>query len=165
MVKGHGLTTVQAGFVIAIAGAAGLLSKLLIGWLSDQLGGRRKVLSVLSFAFFAIILIVFGQLHTLTAFQIVAPLIGIGAFVYSPLLVAMVAEEAGPALAGSAAGIANAVWQLGSAMAPAAVGIMFQWTQLVSVSFATLAAGPLLAAVLMLFVRDGRDRRMIQSLD
>jgi sugar phosphate permease len=165
MVKGHALTTVQAGFVIAIAGAAGLLSKLLIGWLSDQLGGRRKVLSVLSFAFFAIILIVFGQLRTLTAFQIVAPLIGIGAFVYSPLLVAMVAEEAGPRLAGSAAGIANAVWQLGSAMAPAAVGIIFQWTQSVSVSFATLAAGPLLAVVLMLFVRDGRDRRMIQSLD
>jgi sugar phosphate permease len=159
MVKGHGLTTVQAGFVISIAGVAGLFSKPIIGWLSDRIGGRRKALSILSFAYFAIVLIVFGQLSTLTAFQVAAPLVGIGVFVYSPLLVAMVAEEATPRHAGSAAGIANAVWQLGSAIAPAAVGIIFQWTQSFSVCFATLAAGPLVAVISMLFVREVRGRQ------
>jgi sugar phosphate permease len=159
MVKGHGLTAVQAGFVIAMAGGAGLFSKPLIGWASDRLGGKRKLLSILSLAFFATILVVFGQLNTLSGFQIAAPLMGIGAFVYSPLLVAMVAEAAGPRLAGSAAGIANAVWQLGSAMAPAAVGIIFQWTQSFSMSFATLAAGPLLSVALMVFVREDRGHQ------
>ncbi|MCC8952762.1 MFS transporter [Bradyrhizobium sp. Pear77] len=158
MVKEHGLTTVQAGFVIAVAGIAGLFSKPSIGWLSDQFGGRRKALSILSFAFFATILLLFGQLKTLTAFEFAAPLIGIGAFVYSPLLVAMVAEGAGIKLAGSAAGIANAIWQLGSAMAPAAIGAVFQRTQSFSMSFAALAAGPLLAVVLMPFVRDDQER-------
>jgi sugar phosphate permease len=161
MVKERGLTTVQAGFVVSIAGIAGLFSKPMIGWLSDQLGGKRKALSILSFAYFAIVLLVFGQLSTLTAFQIAAPLIGIGVFVYSPLIVAMVAEEAAPGHAGSAAGIANAVWQMGSAMAPAAVGIIFQWTQSFSVCFATLAAGPLIAVISMFFVRDDRDRRRL----
>jgi nitrate/nitrite transporter NarK len=154
MVKGHGLTIVQAGFVIAMTGIAGLLCKPTIGWLSDKIGGRRKALSILSFAYFAIILVVFGQLSSLTGFQIAAPLMGIGAFIYSPLLVAMVAEEAGPRLAGSAAGIANAAWQLGSAMAPAVVGIVFQSTKSFAMSFTALAAGPLLALVAILFLRD-----------
>jgi sugar phosphate permease len=42
MVKGHHLSTVQAGFVVAIAGAAGLLSKPSIGWLSDWLAGGAR---------------------------------------------------------------------------------------------------------------------------
>jgi hypothetical protein len=49
-------------------------------------------------------LLLFGTLTNKTAFQFAAPLLGIGVFVYSPLLAVMVAEAAGPALAGSATG-------------------------------------------------------------
>jgi predicted MFS family arabinose efflux permease len=84
------------------------------------------MLTIISFLFFCAMLLVFGQLSSPFAFRIVAPLIGVGAFIYSPLLVTMVAEQAAVSFAGSGAGIANAVWQLGSALSPALVGIFFR---------------------------------------
>ncbi|WP_082902780.1 MFS transporter [Paraburkholderia ginsengiterrae] len=154
MVKGHHMAPVQAGFIVAIAGVAGLASKPSIGWLSDRLGGRRKALTVVSFLFFFVALLMFGQLSDLGAFRFAAPFIGIGAFVYSPLLVTLVAEQSGINRAGSAAGIANAVWQSGSAMSPAVVGLVFQATHSFQSAFATLALGPLLGAICMLFVKE-----------
>jgi predicted MFS family arabinose efflux permease len=126
MVKGHGFSPVNAGFIVATAGIAGPISKPSVGWLSDRLGARRKMLTIISFLFFCAMLLIFGQLSSPFAFRIAAPLIGIGALIYSPLLVTMVAEQAGVSLAGSGAGIANAVWQLGSALSPALVGIFFR---------------------------------------
>jgi sugar phosphate permease len=154
MVKGHHLVPVQAGFIVAIAGIAGLISKPSVGWLSDKLGGRRKALTVASFIFFFVALLAFGQLSDIDAFRLAAPFIGIGAFVYSPLLVTLVAEQSGIERAGSAAGIANAVWQSGSAISPAVVGLVFQASHSFQMAFAALAVGPLLGAICMLFVKE-----------
>src|SRR6266702_6509738 len=154
MVKGHHVSAVQAGFIVAIAGAAGLVSKPSVGWLSDRLGGRRKTLTVASLLFFSVALLVFGQLSRVDAFTLAAPFIGVGAFVYSPLLVTLVAEQSGIEQSGSAAGIANAIWQSGSAMSPALVGIVFQASHSFPMAFATLAFGPLLGTVCMLFVKE-----------
>ena len=73
-------------------------------------------------------LLVFGTLHTETAFFIAAPIMGVTAFVCAPLLAAMVAEIAGPALVGSATGMTNAFWQLGNVLVPLAVGVAYQST-------------------------------------
>jgi MFS family permease len=154
MVKGHHLSAVQAGFVVAIAGVAGMLSKPSIGWLSDRQGGRRRTLTLAAFAFFCAMLLVFGQLTSLAAFRIAAPFIGIAAFVYSPLLVTFVAEQSGLAMAGSAAGIANAFWQSGSAIAPVVVGVVFQLSHSFPAAFAALAVGPLFGTICMLFVAE-----------
>ncbi|WP_206996374.1 MFS transporter [Trinickia mobilis] len=156
MVKGHGMSATDAGWIVATAGVAGLLSKPSIGWLSDRLGARRKLLTIVSLLFFCVMLLIFGGLSGAATLRIVAPLVGIGAFVYSPLLVTMVAEQAGAQLAGSGAGVANAVWQLGSALAPAAVGMTFQATHSLFAAFATLAAGPLFGGLCMLFVKERR---------
>ncbi len=154
MVKGYHIVPVQAGFIVAIAGIAGLVSKPSIGWLSDKLGGRRKALTVASFLFFFVALLAFGRLSGIDAFRLAAPFVGIGAFVYSPLLVTLVAEQSGINRAGSAAGIANAVWQSGSAMSPAVVGLVFQASHSFQMAFAALAVGPLLGAICMLFVKE-----------
>ncbi len=154
MVKGHNVSPIQAGFVVAIAGLGGLLSKPSVGWLSDRLGGRRKALTIASFAFFFVMLLVFGQLSSVHAFRIAAPLIGVGAFIYSPLLVTLVAEQSGLAAAGSAAGVANAFWQSGSAISPVVVGVVFQMSHSFPAAFASLAVGPLFGAVCMLFVKE-----------
>ncbi|SIT47566.1 Major facilitator superfamily protein [Paraburkholderia piptadeniae] len=154
MVKGHHLSPMRAGFIVAIAGAAGLVSKPSIGWLSDRLGGRRKVLTIASLLFFFAALLAFGQLSRVDAFTLAAPFIGVGAFVYSPLLVTLVAEQSGIDRSGSAAGIANAIWQSGSALSPAVVGLVFQAGHSFPIAFATLALGPLLGAVCMLFVKE-----------
>jgi MFS family permease len=73
-------------------------------------------------------LLVIGTLHTETAFFIAAPIMGVTAFVCAPLLAAMVAEIAGPALVGSATGMTNAFWQLGNVLVPLAVGVAYQST-------------------------------------
>jgi nitrate/nitrite transporter NarK len=102
-------------------------------------------------------LLVFGTLHDRIAFEIAAPLLGFGAFVYSPLLAVMVADAAGASLAGSASGLAASFWQLGSMIVPVAVGVVFQDTGSFVAALAMLAAGPALAVICMLFVREHKE--------
>ena len=66
----------------------------------------------------------------------------------------MVAEAAGPALAGSATGLTAGFWQLGSVVVPLVVGFVFQATGSFMAAMAALAAGPALGAVCMLFVKE-----------
>jgi len=158
MVKAHQVSPVQAGYVLALAGIAGLFSKPTIGWLSDYFGARRKMLAIISLVYFCAVLLGFGQLGDLTAFRLAAPFLGIGAFVYSPLLVTMAAEQAGASKAGSAAGVTNAVWQLGSALSPALVGLVFQARHSFALAFAVLAVGPLLGAICLAFVKENQPQ-------
>ncbi|MFJ8815775.1 MFS transporter [Amycolatopsis thermoflava] len=154
MVKGSGLTGVQAGGVVAIFGIAAIAAKPCIGFVSDLLGGRRKALTVVVLGAFVVALLVFGTRDSLTGFLWVAPFLGVAAYVYSPLMVAMIPRIAGVGLAGSAAGATNAFWQLGSTVVPVVLGAVFQATHSFFAAFATLAAGPLVGALLMLGVRE-----------
>ncbi len=156
MIRGHGLTPVQAGFVVALFGAAAIVAKPLIGWLSDLMGGRRKALIIGVLVFFAFMMAVFSQLDTLTGFEIAGPFLGIGAFAYSPLMNTMVAETSGRALASSGAGVTNAFWGLGNVIVPSLLGVVFASTGSFVLACATLSAGPLFGAVCMLFVSERR---------
>jgi sugar phosphate permease len=157
MIRGHGLSAVEAGLVMTLAGVAAVIGKPLIGLLSDWLGGCEKWLTIGTLAIFAVMLLVFGTLHDKVAFEIAAPLLGFGAFVYSPLLAVMVADAAGASLAGSASGLAASFWQLGSMIVPVAVGVVFQDTGSFVAALAMLAAGPALAVICMLFVREHKE--------
>jgi sugar phosphate permease len=154
MIKGRGFSPVDAGFIVSLIGIAAIIGKPLIGLLSDWLGGRRKWLTFATFVLFAVMLMVFGTLTDKREFQIAAPFVGLGAFLYSPLMAAMVAEASGVLLAGSAAGILGGFWQLGSVIVPVVVGVVFQSTGSFLAAFATLAAGPVVAAICLLFVRE-----------
>jgi sugar phosphate permease len=157
MTKGHGISSVRAGLITASFGAGAIVAKPLIGLLSDWLGGRRKTLVLTCLASFTAMLFLFGTLQTETAFLLAAPMLGITAFVYAPLLAAMVAEIAGAELVGSATGMTNAFWQLGNVIVPLAVGIVFQSTNSFEAAFVALAAGPLFGTVIMLPVRERRS--------
>jgi ACS family glucarate transporter-like MFS transporter len=156
MVRGHGLTAVQSGFVVALFGAAAIVAKPLIGWLSDLLGGRRKALVIGCLLFFAVMMGVFSQLSTLLAFEMAGPFLGIGAFAYSPLMNTMVAEASGRNLASSGAGVTNAFWGLGNVIVPSLLGLVFARTGSFELACATLSAGPLFGAVCMMFVSERR---------
>lgn len=104
-------------------------------------------------------LLVFGGLNSYTAFLITAPVLGIGAYAYSPLTAAMIPALAGDRLAGSAAGAVNAFWQLGSVAVPAVIGPVFGATHSIYAAFAVLAAGPLLGSLAVLGLRDDRPGR------
>jgi sugar phosphate permease len=155
MIKARHFSPIEAGSIIALVGVAAIIGKPLIGLLSDWLGGRRKWLTFATFVLFALMLVVFGSLTSPRAFMIAAPLAGLGAFLYSPLLAAMVAETSGVRLAGSAAGILSGFWQLGSVIVPIVIGVVYQSTGSFQAAFAALAAGPALAAIFLLFTKEG----------
>jgi MFS transporter, ACS family, glucarate transporter len=152
MVKGGGVSGVQAGVVVTIFAIAGLVAKPLIGIASDLSGARRKVPAALVFGAFVITLLVFGTRESLAGFLWVAPFLGVAAYMYSPLLVALIPKLAGVRLAGSAAGATNAFWQVASTIVPTVVGAVFAGTGSFLAAFAALAAGPLVAMVLVLLI-------------
>ncbi len=96
----------------------------------------------------------FSQLENFAAFAAAAPLLGVGAFGYSPLMNTMVAEAAGPGMAASGAGFTNAFWGLGSVVVPLVVGAAYGSTGSFALPFVVLATGPLLAAGCMAFTQD-----------
>jgi nitrate/nitrite transporter NarK len=62
-------------------------------------------------------------------------------------------DASGSKSAGAAAGLTNAIWQSGSAMAPLVVGQVYGRTHSFSLALMTLAAGPVVAAITLLFIR------------
>ena len=155
MVRGYNIPPVQAGAVVFSFGVGAVIAKPLIGWLSDRLGGKRKPLLIACFAGFAVMLLVYGQLGSLAMFRIAAPLLGVFAFAYTPLLAALIGETVGVARTGAATGVTNAIWQLGSMIVPSVIGLIYQSTESFLFAFIALAIGPMLATIAMLKVEEG----------
>jgi sugar phosphate permease len=159
MVKGGHVSSVQAGGVVATVGISAVVAKPLVGMLTDLFGGRNRLPTMIVLVAFVAALLLFGTERSLSAFLWTAPLLGIAAYVYAPLMVTMVSNLSSVHQIGSAAGATNAVWQLGSAAVPVVLGTVFAATHSFFAAFATLAAGPLLGALLMLGVREQRAHR------
>ena len=162
MRQAHHLSTTQSGWVLALFGGGAIVAKPAIGLLSDLIGGRRRTLVIGCLLFFAVMLLVFSQLDGFTAFALAGPLLGVGAFGYSPLMNAMVAEASGARLAASGAGLTNAFWGLGNVLVPIVVGFVFAATGAFSLAFVTLMAGPLFGAAVMLLTRDAPDTDVVE---
>lgn len=154
MVTGHGIDPVAAGTVVVVFAAAGAAGKPVIGLATDLAGRGRKRPAIAVLLAFAGSLLVFGGMDSETAFLMVAGFAGLGAYLYSPLLIAMVPGLSGMALAGSAAGGMNALAQLGSVTVPVVVGAIYQVTGSFTAAFVALAAGPVAGAVALSFVRE-----------
>jgi sugar phosphate permease len=141
--------------VVAIFAIAAIAAKPTIGFVCDRFfGGSRKVPTIVLFALFGAILVVFGQLSGTTAFIIAAPFLGIAAYGWSPLIVSLVPRLVPGTVAATASGLANGLWQLGSVFSPLAVGAAFGATHSFDAAFLALAAGPILGVAVMIFVRE-----------
>ncbi|WP_458766304.1 MFS transporter [Cupriavidus basilensis] len=157
MTREYGISPVTAGAIAAWFGLGAVIAKPILGWLSDVRKGARRWLSIACLAGFGGMLMLFGQASTVAEFYLIAPVLGATAFGYTPLLVAQVTEVSGEQLAGAAAGMTNAVWQLGSALSPLLVGQIYGGFHSFSLALAALAAGPFIgAAVMMLTPRTAR---------
>ncbi|MBB6405374.1 MFS transporter [Arthrobacter sp. AZCC_0090] len=158
MIKGHGIDPTVAGGIVAIYAALGVLGKPLIGWIADKFNGARRVPSMVVLGCFAVMLVVFGLLDNAVAFFVAAPLLGLGAYCYLPLMVALVPRLVSSRVLGGAAGITNAMWQIGSVLVPLAVGAAFTATNnSFMAALITLAAGPFLGMIIMYFVNERPD--------
>ncbi|MGW5386234.1 MFS transporter [Nocardia sp. NPDC003963] len=163
MVKGVGIDPVRAGTVVVIFGAVAVFSKPLVGLLGDALGLSRRRLTIAILVAFATCLIVFSFANTTTQFLWIAPFLGITAYIYSPVMMAMIPTLSGADLAGTATGGVNAFWQLGSTIVPAVVGLVFSTSGSFQLVFLVLAAGPCLAIVPMFFIRDADNRESVSA--
>jgi sugar phosphate permease len=162
MVKAGHVSPVQAGGVVATVGISAVIAKPLVGMLTDRFGGRSKLPTIIALGAFVATLLLFGTEHSLGAFLLTAPLLGLTG-VYAPLMVTMVANLSSASLVGSAAGATNAVWQLGSAAVPVVIGTVYATTHSFFAAFVTLAIGPLLGLLLMLGVREERSPSAIRE--
>ncbi|MGS0688715.1 MFS transporter [Nakamurella sp. GG22] len=156
MTKGSGISPVDAGIVLVLFAGIAVGIKPIVGWIVDKLGIGLRIPIVVILGFFGAMLIVFGNLNSYTQFLWLAPLAGIGAYAYTPLTTAMIPLLAGPKTAGSAAGAVNAFWQLGSVTVPTVIGLVYAANGSFALAFATLAAGPIVGAVIAFFIREPR---------
>src|SRR6185437_4252887 len=154
MVRGYQLSPVDAGVVALIFGIAAAVSKPLYGLLSDLLGGNRRNLVIYDLLAFSAMLMVFGMMHTRGGFLLAAPVLGLTAVVYSPLLAAMITARVDMRLTATATGMINALWQLGSVIVPSIVGVVFAASGSFAAAIAILAAGPLMGTFCMFAVRE-----------
>lgn len=153
MIKGHSVTPSTAGFIVALFAALGVFGKPLIGIVSDRFNGARRVPAMIVLGCFAITLIVFGMLSTPIGFLLAAPFLGLSAYCYLPLLVALIPRLVSSHVVGSSAGVTNAFWNIGSVLVPITVGAVFAASgKSFLAAFATLAAGPVVAMVALYFV-------------
>jgi sugar phosphate permease len=67
------------------------------------------------------------------------------------LVATMVVDAVDNKLAGSASGLAIALWSLGNVIVPVVVGAVYQWTSSFGAALGTLAAGPAAAMLMLLF--------------
>jgi nitrate/nitrite transporter NarK len=156
MIRGYRVAPTTAGAVVAVFAATAVFGKPIIGLVADRCGGARKIPIIVILAGFVGTLLLFGSMNTTTAFFVVAPLLGLAAYGYLPLMVAMTPKLVPSGVTGTAAGACNAFWQLGSVLVPLAIGAVYHATSSFQAAFLTLAAGPLLGMVLMLGVRERR---------
>lgn len=155
IVKERAIDHTVAGLIVGIFAAMGIFGKPAIGWLSDALNGARRVPAIIMLLMFAVMLIVFGLLRTPLEFIIAAPFLGLAAYCYLPMIVALVPRLVGSAMLGTAAGMVNALWQLGSTLVPLAVGAAFAASgNSFIAAFAALAIGPLIGAIAMYYVNE-----------
>ncbi|MBB2932030.1 MFS transporter [Paraburkholderia silvatlantica] len=157
MTLGRHMSAQAAGNVMVMFGVGAVISKPLIGFVSDRLGGKRKALVIACWIAFSISLALFGWLQSVTALRIAVALLGAFAFAYTPLITLMAGELVSRGRAASAIGLINAFWQLGIVAVPPVVGAVFQTTRSFPDAFLTLAAGPALATVCMAFVREKKS--------
>ncbi|CAM2169709.1 MFS transporter [Paraburkholderia sacchari] len=159
MTKAHGISPILAGSIIATFGLAGAIGKPLVGWLLDIFHGSAKVLSIVCMICFAGTMVMFGQCSTIPAFHVLAPVLGVVAFGTTPLFLTQVTWVSGEKYAGAAAGLTNAVQQCGSALAPIVVGGVFAIGHSFQMAFLTLAMGPLIGLIALLFLAGQTQQR------
>lgn len=153
MTRGAGIDPVDAGTVLVVFGAVAVCGKPVVGFVGDALKLSRRNLTIIILVAFSTFLVAFSFASSLTLFLLIAPFLGLAAYVYSPVMLAMIPSLSGSQLAGSAAGAVNATWQLGSTLAPALIGVVYGATDSFQVVFLVLAVGPLLGVLAMLGIR------------
>ncbi len=154
MAKNLNLSLIEAGAIMSFYGVAALFCKPVAGLLNDLLLGKRNLLLAVMLVGFSVMLLWFGANISVQMLYIIAPILGITAFVYSPVMNTLIGDVVQLRLVGTATGLVNTIWQLGSLLSPLAVGAVIDATHNYFYAFATLAIGPLFGAAIIMFIKE-----------
>lgn len=153
MIKQYGISPITAGEIMSTFGIGAIIGKPALGWIRDHSRPLiRRLLPVGCLIIFSALLIVWSQCSTTSEFFIVAPLLGIAAYGYTPLLYLLIADFSNKSAVGAAAGFANAVFQMGAVASPLIVGASYSQTHSFAIVLAILAVGPCFGALLLLLL-------------
>lgn len=153
-----GLSLKQSGQIMALFGLGALIGQPLAGRLSDFFPQHRRQAGMVILVCFAILLYLFGANQDSRQLFILAPLLGAGAFIFGPVLNTFISELVAPHQVGTAIGLCNGVWQLGSVISPITAGLFLDKTGSYQWAFGILAAGPILAVLIFALVRTGEAK-------
>ena len=148
-----GLSLVEAGSIMSLYGLAALICKPISGFLADVFREKKKLLLCWMIIIFAPLLLLFGYNTNITVLYILTPLLGIAAFIYTPVLSLFVGEQVSREQIASASGLVNTIQQLGALISPLTVGFILDLTQNYFFAFAALAAGPIISVVMLMTIK------------
>ncbi len=160
-------TAVAAGGLLAFCQAAGAIGKPVSGLVSDRLLGRRRRPALIALAGLAgVACVVLARIRPgqTWALWLALALLGVGAVGWGGLFGTLAGEIAGPTAAGAAAGVTAAIDNIGIFIGPPLFGWIVDRTGSYAPAWWTMLGAAVLAAILLVFVREPR-RNERESLE
>jgi MFS transporter, DHA1 family, multidrug resistance protein len=120
--KNVGLNDAEIAIVLATQLALAMMAKPISGRFSDQVG-RIPVIAV-GLLLCATALPLIFRSESVTAFVLVAPLLGLGVGAVTPVTNALIADLASARRLGAAMGVFGTIWDIGEAAGPMIAGFL-----------------------------------------
>ena len=122
MVDVMDVSRIEAGRVMMLYGLVGILMPTLAGYLCGRLPCRKRTMIIGGHALIIFAFLLFGQMETLMAASVVACLLGALFAFTNPISSIIIADNAGPEWAATAAGVGNSIFQVGALLSPLVIG-------------------------------------------
>ncbi|MBP2625746.1 MAG: major facilitator superfamily 1 [Firmicutes bacterium] len=149
------VSLVVAGAIMSTYGLAAVVAKPIAGILGDIFSDKKQYLCGILLLCFAPTLLWFGTNTNIQTLYILAPILGVAAYMYSPLQNAYIGEIVPIHMSGTAAGFVNSLWQLGSMFCPFVIGLTLDNTNNnYYYAFVMLALFAFLGGVTMMFIKN-----------
>ncbi len=156
------LPVVTAGFFLALTEGGGGIGRVISGLVSDRLWhGSRKGIYILMCAIAFVVSVIFGFLGSgspIGVLILLCLILGFAGIGWAGLQLTLVGELAGRKLAGTVTGIVTAIVMLGNITGPPIFGYIVDTTGSYRMAWLFLAVLSILAAILLLFVREEKRR-------
>lgn len=151
------ISLIVAGAIMSTYGIAAVIAKPIAGILGDIFSSKKQYLCGALLLCFAPALLWFGSNTNLTTLHILAPILGVTAYMYSPIQNAYIGEVVPMHMAGTAAGFVNSIWQLGSMACPFIIGMVLDRTgNNYYYAFIILALFAALGGITMMLIKSKR---------
>ncbi|HEY3423847.1 MAG TPA: MFS transporter [Negativicutes bacterium] len=147
------LSLVETGGIFSLFSILGFLCKPIGGVLADYIvskGGKKHMIIFYSFLLFGVMEILFGMNTSIPMLYVIVPVLGIAAAIAGPVMDVTMGEVVPRHLVGTAIGFGNTIWQIGSIIAPLAVGVILDISNNYFYVFVVLGIAPIIGALLSL---------------